>query len=448
MFCTDGRGPLRVEHVPVQPAEGFLHPGKGQGQVHPHRAGAVEHPAVLDGDAHRPGGLFHVVDGLAVGRAPLGAVHKQHIGAFGPGRLDPFKMLPDVIAGIVDVARKHLAQLVHPDLPFGPVGAGQGVHGQDVHVVVMAFGRPGAAQVPQAGVVDDVVAAHQPRQIEGLAGGVEGDGPAAGVGADALSGGVLVAVQQDVGPDLVRDDHAAVGLVHRHGLFQLFPGPDAAAGVVGAAQDGHMDVVLLQFAVHVGVVHPPHALLVPDQGRVDDPEAVVLQGPGKADVGGAVDQHRVAGACQAGQGRDDPAQDAVFVPDAVPGQQGGIAAVALHLPLDDGVVVGVGGLKIAVGGVAGPLHQRLGDGGHGGEIHVRHPHGDGVEAVPGGVGGKAGVAAQAIHGDGILAAAVQDGSEIVAHRGFSFAVCEWFGTSVAQGGGPVNRDIRPRPCAY
>ena len=41
-------------------------------------AGAVEHPAVLPGDAHVPAGLFQLADGLAVGLAPAGAVLEQH----------------------------------------------------------------------------------------------------------------------------------------------------------------------------------------------------------------------------------------------------------------------------------------------------------------------------------------------------------------------------------
>ena len=190
-------------------------------------------------------------------------------------------MRADVVAGKVDVAREDLAELVYPDVALGPVGADQGVHGQDVHAVVVALAGFGADAVPQVFVVDDVVAADQARQVEGLAGGVEGDGPAAGVLADALGGGVLVAVEQDVGPDLVRDDDAVVGPVDFHRAGQLFRRPDPAAGVMGAAEDGGVDVVLFQLAVHVGIVHPPDARLVPDERGVDDLEAVVLQRFGK-----------------------------------------------------------------------------------------------------------------------------------------------------------------------
>ena len=66
-----------------------------------------------------------------------------------------------------------------------------------------------------------------------------------------------------------------------------------------------------------------------------------VQDLGKADVGGGCGPAPGRrGPAKAGQGRDNAAQHAVFVPDAVPGQQGRVAAVALHLPPDDGVVIG------------------------------------------------------------------------------------------------------------
>ena len=55
----------------VQPGKGFLHAGERQGQIHADGAGAVEHPAVLPGDAHVPAGLFQLADGLAVALAPV-----------------------------------------------------------------------------------------------------------------------------------------------------------------------------------------------------------------------------------------------------------------------------------------------------------------------------------------------------------------------------------------
>ena len=177
-----------------------------------------------------------------------------------------------------------------------------------------------------------------------------------------------------------------------------------------------MDVVCLELFVHVGVVHAPDAVCVLHQRAVDDLVAVVFQAEGEADVGGAVHQHRVAGGGKAGQGGDDTAQHAVLVADAFLRQAGD--AVALFVPPDDGIIVFVGGVKVAVGRVLCALDDGLRDGGHGGEVHVRHPHGDDVPAFFGRVRRKA--VAQAVHGDGVHAAAVHDGSEIVFHTNAPF----------------------------
>ena len=142
-------------------------------------------------------------------------------------------MAADEIAGIVDIAAEGLAEFIHPHMTFRPVGANQRMHGKHIHLVVMRFGTLGQHTVPQGGVINDMVAAHQPRQVEGLAGGIQRHRALPGVLADRLGGGMLVAVEQDIGPDLVRDDHAVIGAVHFHSLLNLAAFPYTAAGVVG-----------------------------------------------------------------------------------------------------------------------------------------------------------------------------------------------------------------------
>ena len=220
-----------------------------------------------------------------------------------------------------------------------------------------------------------------------------------------------MAGKDDVGPDLVRDDIDVVLFEQLHGLFQLPALPHTAAGIVGAAQNRGMDVFLGQVLFHVGKVHPPHAVLVLHQRGVDDIVAVVFQAAGKADVSGAVHQHLVAPGADAVQGADHAAQHAVLIADVLLFQSG--HAVAPGLPLDDGVVVLVAGVKVAECRVLDAGNDLLLDGGHHREVHVRHPHGDGVKALLGGRGGKAG--AQAVHGDGIFAVAFENGRKIVFH---------------------------------
>ena len=377
---------------------------------------AAEGPSVLPDHAHVPAGAQQRVQGHVPGAAPVFAVEKQHVGALGPADPDAGEVIADKPAGVVHILRQHLAQLVHPDFAFGAVSAHERVHGQDVHVVVVALGGNGPDPVAEGLVVDDVVAAHQTRQIEGLAGSVQGHGAVSGVVADRLGGNVAGAVQDQVGPDLVGDDGDVVGPVDLHGLLNFPALPDPAAGVVGRAEHGRMDAVLFELAVHVGKVHAPDAVLVQAQGRVDDAVAGVGERTGEADVGGAVEQHRVAGGGAGAHGGHQTAQNAVFVADGVCGQAGD--AVALLVPAADGVEVLLPGGEVAVGRMGGPADDGLGDGGAGGEVHVGHPHGDGVKAVFGRAGGR--TAAKTVHRQSVHPPAVQNRSKIVSHTVDSF----------------------------
>ena len=174
-----------------------------------------------------------------------------------------------------------------------------------------------------------------------------------------------------------------------------------------------MDVLFLQMLLHVLKIHPPDAVLVLHQRGMHGLVAVVLQAHREADVGGAVDQDLVAAGADAVQRTDDAAQHTVLVADVFRLQAGD--AVALLMPPDDAVEIRIRGLKIAEGRVFCTLNDGFLDGGHGGEVHVGHPHRDSVKARLRGSRGEA-VALQAVHCDGVSTAAVQDGSKIVFHK--------------------------------
>ena len=111
-----------VKNVLVHAVESLLDAGTGRSQIHAQVAGAKEHGAVLDGSAHIPAGVLHILNGLAVGLAPVGAVHEQHVGALGMEGLHALKVLLDVAAGEVHVAGEHLTQLLQPLAALRPVG--------------------------------------------------------------------------------------------------------------------------------------------------------------------------------------------------------------------------------------------------------------------------------------------------------------------------------------
>ena len=162
-----------------------------------------------------------------------------------------------------------------------------------------------------------MIAAYQTGQIEGLAGRVYRHGVLACPVGDGLCRNVLVPLQNNVRPDLVRDDDAVVGLVDLHRLLQLPPFPDTAAGVVRAAEYGHMDFLSLQLGVHILIVHPPDTVFVLFQRTVDDLVAVVVDAHRKADVGGAVEQYAVTGGRKRGQRRYNAAQNTVLLAVAI-----------------------------------------------------------------------------------------------------------------------------------
>ena len=328
-------------------------------------------------------------------------------------------MRADVLAGIIHIAGDYLPQLVHPFIALRFVGADQGMHRQYIHIVIMRLGALGDNAVAQILIINNVIAAYQTGQIEGLAGRVYRHGVLACPVGDGLCRNVLVTLQNDVRPDLVRDDDAVVGLVDLHRLLQLPPFPDTAAGVVRAAEYGHMDFLGLQLGVHILIVHPPDAVFVLFQRAVDDLVAIVVDAHRKADVGGAVEQYAVTGGRKRGQRRDNAAQNTVLVADCFFGQTG--HTVADRLPLYDRIVILVRCLKVAEGRVLGSLDDGFRDGGHGGKVHVRDPHGDDVKAVLGQVRGKAG--AETVNSDGVLAVAIHDGCKIVLHSPSFFLVC-------------------------
>ena len=182
-------------------------------------------------------------------------------------------------------------------------------------MVVVGLLALGGHAVAQVVAVDHVVAADEAGQVEGLARRVERDGALAGVGRDGLRGDVHHAGAHDVGPDLVRDDHAVVGAVDLHGALDLPALPHAAAGVVRRAEDHGVDALLLDAALHVVEVHAPDTVLVAHERRVHDSEAVVLERVREAHVGGAVHEHGVAGRGKGRERRDHAAEHAVLVAD-------------------------------------------------------------------------------------------------------------------------------------
>lgn len=165
-----------------------------------------------------------------------------------------------------------------------------------------------------------------------------------------------------------------------------------------------MDVVLGELVLHVLKVHTPHALVVELKRAVDNVIARGLNGLGKADVGRAVDQHRIARLDIRAQRRHDAAQHAVFVADMFRAQT--FDAIAAVLPFDDAIEVLSARVKVAKHGMLGALNDVFLDRGYRGKVHVGHPHGNAVEALVGCVRSHTGDLTPGVNGDGVHTVAV------------------------------------------
>ena len=253
----------------------------------------MERTAVLIPHAHARPLAEQPLNIAAMLAAPLGAVQKHHVRALRTRKRDALPVFFCIRAEVLDITGKHLVELVHPLVALRLVGTDKRMHGEDVHLVVVGLVGHGAHAVAQRLVVDNVVAADQTRQVKRLARRIEGNRAHAGILAHRLRRDMLVTRQDDIGPNLVRYHHAIVLAIDIHGTFDLVALPYAAAGIMRRAEHRGMDVVLGELALHVLKVHAPHALVVELKRAVDNTIARGLDGLGKADVGRAVDQHRI-----------------------------------------------------------------------------------------------------------------------------------------------------------
>ena len=174
-----------------------------------------------------------------------------------------------------------------------------------------------------------------------------------------------------------------------------------------------MDVVFLELAVHIVEIHAPYALIVAFQGAVHDAETVVLNTVRKTDICRTMKEHGITRSGKSGKSGDKASDDAVFVADMFSGQPSD--AIALALPVDNGVKILIGGCEISKSRMLSAIDYCLSHRGNRREIHIGYPHGDKAETIFWGSGRHIRHSSQCIHCQSILAMAIHDGCEIVLH---------------------------------
>jgi hypothetical protein len=207
--------------------------------------------------------------------------------------------------------------------------------------------------------------------------------------------------------DLVRDDHDAVVEADAPEALELKPGPDAADGVVGAAEDEELVARIAGLGLEVGVVHLVAAAMA-HEGIVHDSAAMARYHVREGIVDGALDDDAVTGLGEEldeeGQGRDHAGAVEDIGPIDVP-------AEAASKPPADGIIIrGAFLARIAENVALNPLFQSGDDCRGAGEIHIGYPERQ---------GSRAGRGLEVLHElpfEAIGPAAVDKGVKIVFHE--------------------------------
>ena len=249
--------------------------------------------------------------------APFCAVHKEHVRALRLRDLHAVEPRFDIVAGEINVAREHGAQLVRPLAALRGIGGDKRVHGEHVHAVIVRKRTFFFHAVAYPRAVGDVVRTDKPRQIERLARRVQRERAVFRVLAHGLRRRVDNAGPDDVRPDLVGDDEHVVLCAQLRKALDLPALPHAARRVMRRAEHGGMYVVFHDPALHVLKIHAPDAVFVFHERREDHVVAVVAQRAGKAGIGGGVEKNVAALRAEHVQRADDAAEHTVFVADVL-----------------------------------------------------------------------------------------------------------------------------------
>ena len=177
---------------------------------------------------------------------------------------------------------------------------------------------------------------------------------------------------------------------------------------MGGTEYGNVDLVFLQLFVHVFEVHAPYAVFVPVHVAVDNAATAAGDGTGEAYIAGRVGEYLLAGRGERIQRGGDGVQYAVFVGDVFSGD---FKTVTVLQPGYDAFEIFLAGREITEGAVLETLRDRLDYRGRGDKVHVGNPHGNAGETFL----YLCACEGNPFNGDGILALAVQNRSEIEFH---------------------------------
>ena len=304
-----------------------------------------------------------------VAQAQIPAVQPHEVGGIGGVGPDLGDVLFAVVHHEVEVGGNVGQELLQPFLAFieGHLhgGDGEGVVAVDIHV-----GPELVEHGLHVSIGEHRGAGLKTCQIEGLGGGNAGDHIGGDLGGEGGGGDVALAVEDEVGMDLVADHQNLVLQTQLHHPAQLLLRPDDAPRIVGVAQQE--DVRAPELFLEVGPVHRPCAALL-YQLIFNDVPASQLGHVIELTVHGGLDQNIAV------LGGIEPDHDAEGLDHAgTEAHEGrvGVPAGAALLPVLHGLEIAGGPGGVAPDALLGPGLQRVNDGLGGPEVHIRDPQGD------------------------------------------------------------------------
>ena len=150
---------------------------------------------------------------------------------------------------------------------------------------------------------------------------------------------------------------------------------------------------------------------------MNDIVPAVLKAECKSYISGRMQQNIVTFGAENSQGRENAAQDAVFIADPFSSEV--MNSVPDLVPLYDLFVILFSYVKISISRVRRSPDHRLRYGGTGRKIHISDPHRDYIETLIGGGRRKGGITlSERIYCDRIHSASVHDRCKIIFHSLF------------------------------
>ncbi len=237
-------------------------------------------------------------------------------------------------------------------------------------------GNVGLILLAQRRIGDDGKGHGQGRNVVGLGSAGQGDGMLARPVIRQEIRGVHMVVKHKLTVDLVRDHGQAVLLAEGGELVQLFFAEHPAHRVVGTAQDegGHAGRGGNGF-FHRVQVHLVAACGVLPQGHFQPGKLCFCRQPADVRIHGCVVHD---GTAQHPAGHVCTGHHSGHKHDPFPGQVKPVQALVVG---DHAIVVFIAQDGVAVHRVLHPAGHRIHHFLRGGQVHVRHPHGDVVPAL-------------------------------------------------------------------